>query len=230
MGRWGRGHVTPPPAPSFVADFARQAARKRRGEGAGHPQPGTERQVWSVESVGGKHEQETPVAARVRVAARLVILVVSTLGPVGVLARVLGLPLLTSTLGPTVYLFAVHSKEETSRWRNAAVGHGVAVLAGLAALAAFGLWSSPPASSAVAPPPPRIGALLLAVALTVSLLEFAHSHHAPAAASALLVASGLARPGVPLEGLVVGLAVAVCLGPVLSRLLPLARDAAQRGL
>lgn len=182
----------------------------------------------NVATVSGKHEQSAPVATRGWVALRLVILAVLTLGPVGVLARVLGLPLLTATLGPTIYLFAVHPKEQTSRWRNAAVGHGVALACGSVALAVFGLWSSPPASTAAAPPAVRIGALLLALALTVSLLELAHSHHAPAAATALLVASGLARPGAPLAGLVIGLAVTVCLGPLLSRLLPLARESAQR--
>ncbi len=67
----------------------------------------------------------------------------------------------------------------------------------------------------------QIGAQVLAVGVTVAVLTILNAHHAPAGASALLVASGIARPGPPLFGLVLGLGVVLVASPLLSRLPPL---------
>jgi hypothetical protein len=61
------------------------------------------------------------------------------------------------------------------------------------------------------------------VALTVFFLELAGSHHAPSAATALLITTGLAKPGAPLIGLVLGLAIVIALGPLIGRI-PFARN------
>jgi hypothetical protein len=71
----------------------------------------------------------------------------------------------------------------------------------------------------------QVAAAAVAAGGTVLVLEVLGSHHAPAAATALLVATGLAKPGAPLTGLVLGLAVVIAFGPVLGRI-PLARTAA----
>ncbi len=77
------------------------------------------------------------------------------------------------------------------------------------------------------PDPAQVAASAAAVGTTLFLLELLHSHHAPAAATALLITTGLASPGAPLGGLVLGLVILCLLGPLCS-VAPLARDAAAR--
>ena len=150
-------------------------------------------------------------------AARYLCLTALLVGVVGLAGRWLAWPLLTSTIGPTAYLFAAHPRTEPARLRNAAIGHAVALGLGLGALVLFGLEHHPPVSGAGMPSWGQVLASAAAVGLTMSLLELLHSHHAPAAATALLITTGLARPGAPLIGLVVGLAIVVTLGPLCAR-------------
>ncbi|MHB1536380.1 MAG: hypothetical protein ACYC1D_17580, partial [Acidimicrobiales bacterium] len=82
--------------------------------------------------------------SRLAVGVRNLLLGGSLIGAVGLAGRFLPWPLLTATLGPTAYVFVAHPSAETSRWRNAVLGHAVAVGSGLAALAAWGLWHHPP--------------------------------------------------------------------------------------
>ena len=72
--------------------------------------------------------------------------------------------------------------------------------------------------------PAQVAAAVLGVGLTVFVLELAGSHHAPSAATALLITTGLAKPGAPLIGLVLGLSFVIALGPLIGRI-PLARGA-----
>ena len=65
------------------------------------------------------------------------------MGAVGIAGRWLAWPLLTSTVGPTAYVFAAHPHSEAARFRNALIGHGVAIACGLGALALFGLVAVP---------------------------------------------------------------------------------------
>ena len=161
---------------------------------------------------------------RLSAAARLFLLGSALLACVGIGGRFLEWPLLTATLGPTLYVFLAHPQSETSRVRSAVIGHGTAVALGLAALAAFGLWTHPASAVLGHSSLRQAGAAAVAVGCTLAVLQLTRSHHAPAAATAILVATGLARPGLPLFGLVVGLAGVVILGPLLARL-PLGRAA-----
>lgn len=145
-------------------------------------------------------------------------------GAVGLAGRYLAWPLLTSTVGPTAYVFAAHPQSEAARFRNALVGHGVAIACGLGALAALGLLRYPSVSRTGSPSAAQVAAAVVGVGLTVFCLELAGSHHAPSAATALLITTGLAKPGAPLIGLVLGLAVVITLGPFIGRI-PLARRA-----
>ncbi|HTU38250.1 MAG TPA: HPP family protein [Acidimicrobiales bacterium] len=155
------------------------------------------------------------------------LLVTGTLvGAVGLAGRFLAWPLLTSTIGPTAYVFAAHPDTEAARFRNALVGHALALGCGLGALGAFGLTQYPSISTTGSPSLRQVAAAAVGVGLTILLLEVAGSHHAPAAATTLLITSGLAKPGPPLVGLVLGLAVVISLGPLVGRL-PLARALAK---
>ncbi len=155
---------------------------------------------------------------RLVVAARYLAMTLVLVGAVGLAGHWLAWPLLTSTVGPTAYLFAAHPESEYSRLRNALIGHTVGLGAGFGALVAFGLLHQASVSTTGAPTWAQTAAAALSVGATVAVLEVLGTHHAPAAATALLVATGLAKPGAPLVGLVMGLAIVIAVGPLLGRL------------
>lgn len=163
-------------------------------------------------------ERSSLPSGRVATGLRYLLITGIAVGAAGIAGRWLAWPLLTSTLGPTAYMFAAHPNDEASRFRNAVVGHSVAVATGLAALAVFGLLRHRSVSATGAPDWAQVAAAAVAAGTTVLLLELAGSHHAPAAATALLIATGLAKPGAPLIGLVLGLAIVISVGPLLAQL------------
>lgn len=174
--------------------------------------------------LAGPAPRLTP-AERVGTSLRYFVLVAT----VGLAGRLLAWPLITSTVGPTAYVFAADPQSEGARLGNAVIGHGIAICVGLASLTVFGLLHHPSVSAIGAPSWSQIGAAALATGLTLVLLQLAGSHHAPAAATATapLVSTGLAKPGPGLIGLVLGLAAVIATGPLMGRW-PLARAAAAR--
>lgn len=141
-------------------------------------------------------------------------------------ARAVGGTWLTATLGPTAYVLLAHPHELTSRLRNGLLGHGAAVLAGLAALAVFGLWSAPSIAETHQESLPQVAAQAVALGLTLLVLTLTDAHHAPAGATALLISSGIARPGPELVGLLIGLVIVLAVAPLLARLPGERRDTA----
>lgn len=156
----------------------------------------------------------TELGRRLEPAVRFFALTVVLVGTVGLAGRLLAWPLLTSTIGPTAYLFAAHPTSEAARFRNALIGHGVGIAIGLAMVASFGLTNRPPVTDLGMPSLRQVLASALAVGMTMFTLELLGSHHAPVAATALLISTGLAKPGAPLIGLVLGLAIVIVLGPL----------------
>ncbi len=163
---------------------------------------------------------------RLALGVRYLLLTGVLVGAVGTGGRYLAWPLLTSTIGPTAYVFAAHPRSEAARFRNALVGHTVAISCGLGALTVFGLVGHPSVSETGSPSLRQVAAAMTAVGITVLLLEIVGSHHAPSTATALLITTGLAKPGAPLVGLVLGLAIVIALGPLIGRI-PFARGASQ---
>jgi len=140
----------------------------------------------------------------------------------GLVALVLGLadhvfswPFLTSAIGPTAYVLIADPGSNTSRVRNASIGHAAGIAAGLTGLAVFGLWHAPSVATTGRASLDQAGAAAVALAATLLVLQLVKAHHAPAAASSILVATGLARPVLPLAGLVVGLAAVILAAPLL---------------
>lgn len=140
------------------------------------------------------------------------------IGAAGGVGAAVGGTWLTTALGPTAYVLLAHPHTITSRLRNAVIGHCAAILAGLLALVVFGLCSAPSIIETHQENLPRIGAQALAVALTLLVLTLADAHHAPSGATSLLVASGIARPGPGLYGLLIGLAIVLLVATPLARL------------
>ncbi|MGH8922155.1 MAG: hypothetical protein ACRD0H_28095, partial [Actinomycetes bacterium] len=100
-------------------------------------------------------------------AVRYLLVIGVLVGAAGVAGRLLSWPVLTASLGPTAYVFAAHQGTETARLRNALIGHTVAVGAGLAALAVFGLVHHPSVSATGAPSLTQVAASAAASGVTV---------------------------------------------------------------
>jgi CBS-domain-containing membrane protein len=117
----------------------------------------------------------------------LVVLAVS-----GALGLALHQPWLFPSLGPTVMLFFESPRQASSRPLNALVGHGVALLVGIALFYAFGLQDSP--SAAVGGlKPGHVLAGALSVAVTTLVLTWVKAPHPPAGATTLIVSLGVLR-------------------------------------
>lgn len=145
---------------------------------------------------------------------------VAAVGLAGRFARdtPLGATWLTTTLGPTAYVVLAHPRSVTARLRNGLIGHTTGIVTGLAALAVFGLWDAPSIAETHAESVAQVLAQASALGVTLLVLTLADAHHAPSGATALLVASGVAAPGKPLVGLVLGLVVVLAVAPLLARL------------
>jgi CBS domain-containing membrane protein len=112
----------------------------------------------------------------------------------GLAAHFFKQPLLFPSLGPSVFLFFETPLAANASPRNTIAGHLVGLVAGLAALAMFGLWSAPSILvSGVTLS--RVGAAAVAVALTSAILVAVRLPHPPAGATTLIVALGLLTGG-----------------------------------
>ncbi|MCX3063041.1 HPP family protein [Streptomyces beihaiensis] len=165
-----------------------------------------------------------PLRARAVAGARLFLLAAPLLAAVGALGLLIDWVLLTTTVGPTAYLLLAHPDTLPARLRGAVLGHGCAVVVGLACLAAFGLWTHASTSSLRHESARQLGAQAVAVGLTLFFLHLVDAHHPPAAATALLITSGLARPGPALYGMLTGLALVIAVAPVLTAAFPSRSD------
>lgn len=152
------------------------------------------------------HRAFASVTARLVTGLRMAVLAGGALCLIGVAGTFAGIPMLTATLGPTAYLLFVQPGPRWDRLRGAAVGHAVAIVAGLAGLAAAGRWHIESAYLFRANTISEAFAVAIALAITLLVLHLLRAHHPPAASTTVLVASGLAGPGRLLLGLVLGLA------------------------
>lgn len=98
-------------------------------------------------------------------------------------------PLLFASLGPTAYELVETPERKSARPYNIVVGHLVAVLAGFLALWATHAWTSPKFSTGIITWP-RIGAVVLAAAVTVAVTLLINATQPAALSSTLLVVLG----------------------------------------
>jgi CBS-domain-containing membrane protein len=125
-------------------------------------------------------------------------------------------PLLFPSLGATAFLFFETPMAEVASPRNAIIGHGVAIVAAVIALAAFGLLDAPSAYQDGVDPA-RVGAVALAVALTGGALRLLRAAHPPAGATTIIVSSGLLAQPDQLVAVVVGVLIVTVAGVGLNR-------------
>lgn len=156
------------------------------------------------------------MTARFVTGIRMAVLAGGALCLTGLAGTFAGVPMLTATLGPTAYLFFVKPGPRLDMLRGAAVGHAIAIAAGLAGLAAAGRWHVETAYLFHANTVSEAFAVAIALAITLLVLHLLRAHYPPAASTAVLVASGLAAPGRLLIGLVLGLVALFLLQLVLN--------------
>jgi hypothetical protein len=113
-------------------------------------------------------------------------------GLVGVLLRQ---PWLFPSLGPTIMVIAETPGERAAHPRNVFIGHVVAVAAGWLALLVTGLRYGPSTIEAGLDRR-RVAAAVIALVVTVVVLQLLRTPHAPAGATTLIVGLGILKtPG-----------------------------------
>lgn len=127
-------------------------------------------------------------------------------------------PLLFPSLGATAFLFFETPMAEVASPRNAIIGHGVAIVAAMVAIAVFGLLDAPSAYE-TGVVPARIGAVALAVALTGGTLRLLRAAHPPAGATTIIVSSGLLDKPEQLVAVAVGVVLLTIAGVTLNRVM-----------
>jgi CBS domain-containing membrane protein len=125
-------------------------------------------------------------------------------------------PFLFPSLGPTAFLLFYDAQGAQAAPRNVFCAHLIGVLAGYVALAIFGLTMANPNLTDITTP--RIGAVILCLCLTVSLMVWLHVPHSPAASTTLMVGLGLIRTPPQLAILMFAVVLMIAQCAVINRL------------
>jgi CBS domain-containing membrane protein len=136
----------------------------------------------------------------------------------GLAAHLARQPMLFPSLGPSALLFFEKPTAPESSPCNAVVGHLVGILAGVAAIAVFGLLDAPSVLEAGVTLA-RVGAAALSVALVaLLLLPPLRASHPPAGATTLLVSLGLLDEPGQLAWVLAGVVLLTAIAWALNRL------------
>ena len=125
-------------------------------------------------------------------------------------------PFLFPSLGPTAFLIFYDTRGRQSAPRCVFFGHLIGVLAGYLALVLFGLTMVTPDLTNITAP--RIGAAMLCLCLTASLMVWLRVPHSPAASTTLMVGLGLIRTPEQLSVLMLAVVLMIAQGVLINRL------------
>jgi hypothetical protein len=109
---------------------------------------------------------------------------------VGGIALVARCPFLFPSLGPTAFQQAEYPHHRSAGIYHVIVGHLVGLISGFLAVGLVGAMNTPPATADTPPSPTRLGAIALAVAMTIMLQLVVRASHPPAVSTTLLIALG----------------------------------------
>jgi CBS-domain-containing membrane protein len=115
-------------------------------------------------------------------------------------------------------MFFEQPSSASSRPRDALIGHGVGILAGLLALAVFGLGHEPSAVQEGLDGA-RVAAAALSLGLTTLVLALLRAPHPPAGATTLIVSLGILTSASQLGTMALAVVFTVVVGLLLNRLL-----------
>ncbi len=139
-----------------------------------------------------------------------------SIGVVSVIAALTKQPFVFPSLGPTAFLLFYDALGAQAAPRNVFCGHAIGVLAGYLALVIFGLTMAKPDLTDITGP--RIGAVIVCLCLTVSLMVWLRVPHGPAASTTLMVGLGLIRTPAQLTILMIGVILMIAQGAIINRL------------
>ena len=107
----------------------------------------------------------------------------------GALSMSLGAPLVIPAVGASAYLVFSTPRAEVAAPRNVLMGHALGASIGWAMIRAFRL-ENVPGGLTLALTWPRLGAIAIALAITIGVLRALCCSHPPAGATPIIVASG----------------------------------------
>lgn len=125
-------------------------------------------------------------------------------------------PFVFPSLGPTAFVIFFAAMSAQSSPRNVFCGHLIGVLAGVLGLFLFGLTGA--GADLEHMTWPRVGAVSVALCLTLSVMVWTGLTHAPAGATTLIVALGLMHTPGQLLILMVAVVLMILQGLVINRL------------
>lgn len=140
------------------------------------------------EAVASRPKYLTPAAIPDQVWAPLMGCILTLI--VGGLSLLAGMAWLFPSLGPTIYLQTQKPAEPASRFLNIVLGHLLGLAAGFAGVFLFNAFNDPVTLQAKQLTAGRLGASVVALALTLLLTLLLKAHHPPAGATTLLTALG----------------------------------------
>lgn len=132
------------------------------------------------------------------------------------IAALTDLPFVFPSLGPTAFMLFYAALSTQAAPRNVFCGHLIGVVAGFLALVLFGLTDVGANLEDVTWP--RVGAVAVALCLTLSVMVWLGVPHAPAGATTLIVALGLMRTPWQLFILMVAVVLMIAQGLAINRL------------
>jgi hypothetical protein len=136
----------------------------------------------------------------------------------GITALASGHPWLFTSLGPTAYELAEKPELKSARLYNVIVGHFVGLGCGFLGVAIMNAWAAPKVSATSLVTWPRLGAAVIAVAVT-TLINLALDSGQPAAmATTLLVALGTYQTAMGALWIAVGVVILGVVGEPIRRL------------
>jgi hypothetical protein len=157
-----------------------------------------------------RHDSRWVLGTYVLINSAISIAIVSTI------ALLTKQPFLFPSLGPTAFVLFYDAQGAQAAPRNVFCGHAIGVLAGYLALVIFGLTIAKPDLTDITAP--RIGAVILCVCLTGSLMVWLHVPHSPAVSTTLMVGLGLIRTPPQLTILMIAVVLMIVQGAIINRL------------
>ena len=109
---------------------------------------------------------------------------------IGATALVARCPWLFPSLGPTAFLQAEYPHHRTAGIYHVIVGHLLGLASGFLVVTLLGATDAPPATAGAPLSLVRLGAIALAVAMTMVLQFVLRASHPPAVSTSLLIALG----------------------------------------
>ena len=131
---------------------------------------------------------------------------------VGGLSLLAGTVWLFPSLGPTIYLQTQRPADPSSRFLNIVLGHLLGLAAGFAGVFLFNAFNDPVTLQTKELTAGRLGAAVVALALTLLLTLLLKAHHPPAGATTLLTALGSIQTAQDAINLMIGVLIIAIAG------------------